>query len=33
MTGGWYRLLADVARREQERGADLGGSRPTRSGR
>jgi AcrR family transcriptional regulator len=24
MLGGWYRLLADVARREQERGADLG---------
>jgi AcrR family transcriptional regulator len=23
--GGWYRLLADVARREEERGADLGG--------
>ena len=25
MTGGWYRLLADVARREEEQGADLGG--------
>jgi AcrR family transcriptional regulator len=25
MTSGWYRLLADVARREQEQGADLGG--------
>ena len=24
MIGGWYRLLAEVARREQERGADLG---------
>lgn len=24
MTGGWYRLLADVARREQARGVDLG---------
>jgi AcrR family transcriptional regulator len=28
MTGGWYRLLADVARREQERGADLFGFTP-----
>ena len=28
MTGGWYRLLADVARREQEAGADLGGFTP-----
>jgi len=26
--GGWYRLLADVARREQEAGADLGGFTP-----
>jgi AcrR family transcriptional regulator len=25
MTGGWYRLLAEVARREQEQGTDLGG--------
>jgi AcrR family transcriptional regulator len=24
MLGGWYRLLADVARREQERGVDIG---------
>lgn len=24
MVGGWYRVLADVARREQERGADFG---------
>jgi AcrR family transcriptional regulator len=28
MVGGWYRLLADVARREQERGTDLGGFTP-----
>jgi len=28
MIGGWYRLLADVARREQEQGADLGGFTP-----
>jgi AcrR family transcriptional regulator len=28
MTGGWYRLLADVARREQEQGADLFGFTP-----
>jgi AcrR family transcriptional regulator len=28
MTGGWYRLLADVARREQEHGADLFGFTP-----
>jgi AcrR family transcriptional regulator len=28
MLGGWYRLLADVARREQERGTDLGGFTP-----
>ena len=28
MIGGWYRLLADVARREQERGVDLGGFTP-----
>ena len=28
MIGGWYRLLGDVARREQERGADLGGFTP-----
>jgi AcrR family transcriptional regulator len=26
--GGWYRLLAEVARREEERGADLGGFTP-----
>ncbi|HKG58061.1 MAG TPA: TetR/AcrR family transcriptional regulator [Candidatus Limnocylindrales bacterium] len=26
--GGWYRLLADVARREQQAGADLGGFTP-----
>ena len=26
--GGWYRLLADVARREEEQGADLGGFTP-----
>jgi hypothetical protein len=26
--GGWYRLLADVARHEQDRGADLGGFTP-----
>ncbi|MFL5777854.1 MAG: TetR/AcrR family transcriptional regulator [Chloroflexota bacterium] len=25
MLGGWYKLLAEVARREQERGIDLGG--------
>jgi AcrR family transcriptional regulator len=28
MIGGWYQLLADVARREQERGGDLGGFTP-----
>ncbi len=28
MVGGWYRVLADVARREQERGLDLGGFTP-----
>jgi AcrR family transcriptional regulator len=28
MIGGWYQLLADVARRENERGADLGGFTP-----
>ncbi|MEX2184745.1 MAG: TetR/AcrR family transcriptional regulator [Chloroflexota bacterium] len=28
MIGGWYRVLADVARREGERGADLGGFTP-----
>lgn len=28
MLGGWFRLLADVARREQERGTDLGGFTP-----
>ena len=28
MIGGWYRLLAEVARREQEQGADLGGFTP-----
>jgi AcrR family transcriptional regulator len=28
MVGGWYRVLADVARREQERGADFGGLTP-----
>jgi AcrR family transcriptional regulator len=28
VTGGWYRVLADVARREQERGTDLGGFTP-----
>jgi AcrR family transcriptional regulator len=28
VSGGWYRLLADVARREQERGVDLGGFTP-----
>ena len=28
MIGGWYGLLADVARREQEQGADLGGFTP-----
>ena len=28
MIGGWYRVLADVARREAERGADLGGFTP-----
>ncbi len=28
MIGGWYRLLADVARQEQEHGADLGGFTP-----
>jgi len=28
MTGGWRRLLTDVARREQEQGADLYGFTP-----
>jgi AcrR family transcriptional regulator len=28
MVGGWYRVLADVARREEERGVDLGGFTP-----
>jgi AcrR family transcriptional regulator len=28
MVGGWYRLLAEVARREQERGGDLFGFTP-----
>jgi AcrR family transcriptional regulator len=28
MLGGWYGLLADVARREQERGTNLGGFTP-----
>ena len=28
MVGGWYRLLAEVARREQEQGADLFGFTP-----
>jgi AcrR family transcriptional regulator len=28
MVGGWYRVLADVAQREQERGANLGGFTP-----
>jgi AcrR family transcriptional regulator len=28
MVGGWYRVLADVARREQDRGADFGGFTP-----
>jgi AcrR family transcriptional regulator len=28
MVGGWYRLLADVARREQEQGSDLFGFNP-----
>ncbi|MDQ6795146.1 MAG: TetR/AcrR family transcriptional regulator [Chloroflexota bacterium] len=28
MIGGWFRLLADVARREEEAGADLGGLTP-----
>ncbi len=28
MTGGWYRLLAEVAQREQEGGADLAGFTP-----
>jgi AcrR family transcriptional regulator len=28
MIGGWYRVLADVARREEERGVDLGGFTP-----
>ncbi len=28
MIGGWYQLLAEVARREQEQGADLGGFAP-----
>lgn len=28
MVGGWHHVLADVARREQEQGADLGGFSP-----
>jgi AcrR family transcriptional regulator len=28
MIGGWYRLLGEVARREEERGLDLGGFTP-----
>ena len=28
VVGGWYRLLTEVARREQERGVDLGGFTP-----
>ena len=28
IAGGWYRVLAEVARREQERGVDLGGFTP-----
>jgi AcrR family transcriptional regulator len=28
MIGGWFRLLAEVAQREQEQGADLGGFTP-----
>jgi hypothetical protein len=28
MVGGWYRLLAEVARREQEQGVDLFGFTP-----
>jgi len=28
LVGGWYRVLADVARREQEQGADFGGFTP-----
>ncbi|HET9613861.1 MAG TPA: TetR/AcrR family transcriptional regulator [Candidatus Limnocylindrales bacterium] len=28
LVGGWYRLLADVARREQEAGADMAGLTP-----
>ena len=28
LIGGWYRVLADVARREQERGIDFGGFTP-----
>jgi AcrR family transcriptional regulator len=28
LVGGWYRVLAEVARREQQRGADLGGFTP-----
>jgi hypothetical protein len=28
IAGGWYRVLAEVARREQERGGDLGGFTP-----
>jgi AcrR family transcriptional regulator len=28
MVGGWHRVLTDVARREQEQGADLGGFSP-----
>ena len=28
VSGGWYRLLAEVARREQERGSDLAGFTP-----
>ena len=32
MLGGWYRVLADVARREQEQGADLAGFTPEEIG-
>jgi hypothetical protein len=32
MIGAWPSLLADVARREQERGADLGGFTPDEVG-
>ena len=32
MTGEWPRMLADVARREQERGADFGGFTPDEVG-